>query len=208
MEKLKNYVNYKVFYSVVIVLVAINLFTLVIMWLNKPPHHDERFDGREMSDKDGRKKPPPPNEVGGFFTKELGWSKEQEEKFEEPRKRFFTAFQSLSDSINTQRKLLYAELFKEAQNNNQPKDTAAVKAITEKIGQYQQKIDQLRFDHFNEVAAICNDEQRQKFKKVLEEVFLKHPTPESGNGNGAPPPPPGDMPPKGELPPNGEPPPR
>lgn len=196
MEKLKNYVNYKVFYSVVIVLVAINLFTLAVMWLNRPPHHNERDYGREMTDKDARRKPPPPHEVGVFFTKELGWGKEQSDKFEEPRKRFFREFQSLSDSMSAQRKLLFAELFKQGQNNDKPKDSTAVKVITEKIGQYQQKIDKLRFDHFNEVAAICNDEQRLKFQKVLDEVFLKHPTPESRDGA----PPPGGMPPNGGPP--------
>lgn len=136
-----------------------NLLTLGILWFKKPDRPEKR--------------PPPPEHVAGFFKDELGWNEEQSLKFEDSRKRYFNESKVLMDSIGILRKELYEEIFSD--NSGERSNE-----ITDKISSIQKRIDMQRFEHFSEIEKICStEEQKDKLKDILMDVFLPMPTPEN-----------------------------
>ncbi|MBV6479112.1 MAG: hypothetical protein HGGPFJEG_01873 [Ignavibacteria bacterium] len=159
-----SFVKIKVFIWVVIILVILNLLTLGLVWFGKSP---------------GDRRPPPPHpphpeHVVEFFSKELGWNKDQTQSFKEISLKFFNESENIIDSINGYRKILFENV------SNQELTGISPDSITQKIGNLQSRIDSLRFYHFREIEAICNStEQKEKFKKLLLEFFLPMPLPEN-----------------------------
>ena len=164
-----KYVKYKVFLWIVTVLIALNLLTLALIWFGKPEQRHDKF-------------PPPPEHVAGFFKNELGWSKEQSDKFEQIREKYFNESKVLIDSVIFLRK----ELFKLISEG--PSENEKASGISKNIGELQSKIDLQRYGHFRDIQNICDTpEQKKKFQEILMEVFLPHPVPE-GMRPGPPPP--------------------
>jgi len=155
-----KFVKYKVFLWIVAILITLNLLTLALIWFGKPA-------------KDGKRPPPPPEFLAGFFKNELGWNEAQTQKFDYLGKKYFQESKILIDSVLTFRK----ELFKLVAEGDSSNQNALLTA--EKIGQLQTRIDMQRYEHFKEIENICDtEEQKKKFNEILMDVFLPMPVPE------------------------------
>jgi len=142
----------------IIILVALNVFTLSSIWLTKlfrpdPFHltfHEER-------------RPP----VDNFIERELDLSKDQIRKFEESRERHKIQSKALNDVIFVKKEKLIYELFiSEA-------DSVEIKKISEEIGIMQTELEMQNNSHILELKSICNPEQQEKLKFLFNEMLEK-----------------------------------
>ena len=176
---MEKYVKVKIFYWVVIVLAVINLGTLAIIWFDKP----QMPDFREKPFKNGG--PPPGHNLTDFFKERLDWSDEQAQKFKPLTEAYERESSILFDSIRQVRKQMFDEIFTDGSKRD---------SLINKITELQRRIDIQRYNHFKDISDICTPEQKEKFKDVINEVFVPMRTPESddrGHRKG----PPGGMPP-------------
>lgn len=142
----------------IIILVALNVFTLSTIWLTKLfrpdplPHtfHEER-------------RPP----VDNFIEKELNLSEDQIIKFEENRKKHMQQTKALHDAIFFKKEKLINELFI-------PKvDSLEIRKLSEEIGMMQTAIEMQNNSHILELKSICNPEQQEKLKFIFNEMLEK-----------------------------------
>lgn len=82
---------------------------------------------------------------------------------------------------------------------------AKLDTLASTIAKAEKSIDMLTYQHFKQVRALCNDEQKLKFDNIIKQV-MRMMAPGGGRPQGPPPPrgPGGELPP----PPGGQPPPQ
>lgn len=175
----------KSLYILVGVLLLVNVATLGFIWYTTIKVRTEQVIP-----------PGPENEKSGLAS-ELNFSKEQIQKFEVLKKEHHTGV----ENVLVQTKELKDQLFDCIKTG----DDAKAKELATKIADNNKTLELLTYEHFKEVRKICNDEQKEKFDRILKQLVrgieLQNPP---GNR-----PPPGDRPPRGDRPPPGEePPPR
>jgi len=170
----------KSLYILVGVLLLINIATLGFIWYttikNRP--------GQPFN-------PPRPDNKGSFLANELGFTGEQSQKFEVLK----TEHRRGVENILGQAKEFKDGLFDCIKTG----DDVKAKEFAGKIAENQRTLDLLTYEHFKEVRKICNNEQKDKFDRILKELIrgidAQAPPP-----NGPPPedrpPPPGDRPPR------------
>jgi periplasmic protein CpxP/Spy len=107
----------------------------------------------------------------GLMQKELNLSKEQIENFEKARVASFEKSKKLLDRMNE----LKEKLSKEIVNDNM--DSTVVTSLIQEIGSTHAKLESLRFDHFKDLLSLCNKEQKEKFKPILEKLVGAMPMP-------------------------------
>jgi len=159
----------------VIILVALNVFTLSTIWLTKLfrpdpfPHtfHEER-------------RPP----VDNFFKKELNFSEDQIQKFEESREKHAIQSLALYSMLFLKKEKLVNELFVH------DVDSIMILKLSEEIGMMQTELEMKNNAHILELKSICNHEQQEKLKLIFNEM-LENSRPDRHK----PPPPPPHHPP-------------
>lgn len=138
----------------IIFLVVVNIITISTMWF---------YLTKESGPKplDQLKRPQGSMEL---IQKELNLSKEQAENFEKARVASFEKSKNLLDKMNE----LKEKLSKELVDDN--RDSTIVTSLIQEIGSTHAKLERLRFDHFKELLSLCNKEQKDKFKPILEKL--------------------------------------
>lgn len=142
------------FYKIVIVVLFImNLTTLYFLWdsSRRPPHHKRR-DLVEMLDLKGSAK----TKVAQLQT----------EHFE------------IKDSLVERGRELHEYLFRSF--NDPSKDSIAIKKIINDIVENQRETEQMTFDYFKKVNALCTPDQQEELQELIHDVIRKE---------GGPPPP-------------------
>jgi protein CpxP len=179
----------------VLLLVLCNIALLLAIWI-KP--HSETGPGpmRGETPRD-------------FVVRSLKFNAGQTTQYDAMVKDHQQAMRQLRHEAMDYRQLLFANLANESKSGNTPDSLARL------IANNQQQIELVTYRHFAQVRAICTDEQKQEFDKIIGDVIKKM------NGGMRPPddrrgpppeghgPPPGGQgpPPDGQGPPGGPPPP-
>lgn len=147
----------KVLTGLVVVLLLINITTIASIW--------QMVDFKHLSLKG--QKPHGPKE---FIIAKLGLDEEQQKVFEELRKEHFAEMRTLQEVIKVDKEAMY-----EAMKENTP-DTAQTFAHIARIMQHEERLERITFEHFRKVRAMCNDEQKQHFDVIIDEVMrmIKH----------------------------------
>ena len=158
---------------VIVFLLLINLGTISFMWFNKP-HHNDR--------------------VGGFFEKELQFTPKQVSLFEGLKEEH----RSKMDVLKEESKKLHDAYFDLLKNPSV--DPTSVTQKASEIAKVKEKEELVTFYHFQKVRAICDDNQKIKFDKIIKEAARmmappKGPRegqgqPRGSRGDDGPPPPP------------------
>lgn len=141
----------KVFYTAITVLLLANIFTLIFFWLHQ--FHS--------------KLPMPPEEHGkgpeAFLIKELSLDSTQILQYRtlklEHRKNANNtqqAIQSLKDS-----------LFNQFNTNN----NALKQHLLQQLGKKEIEMNETLFNHFKQLRALCNDEQKKKFDTIIKKAI-------------------------------------
>lgn len=128
---------------IIALLLLINISTVAFMWFIKPERRDD---------------------IGGFFNKELHFTKQQQQQFETLRDEHRKDRESLKEA-NKKAHDNYFNLLK-----NQTVDSVAIKNDIAEILKIKQKEELLTFNHFRKVRAICDDNQKKKFDEIINQA--------------------------------------
>jgi Spy/CpxP family protein refolding chaperone len=131
----------------VICLVLINLGTLAIMlFREKPPRPDHSFRG------EGPRK---------IIIERLHFDEEQQKQYEI----IIKEHQTKTQELNKRSRELHDELYSLLIENTIDKTKSNI--IIQNIAENQKAIDNLNFDHFQKIKAICKNEQIENFNGLV-----------------------------------------
>jgi protein CpxP len=143
----------KVLTIVIIGLLVLNFGTLAFLWFHRP--QKQLMEYREI-----RKTPSP----RGFLEGQLNFSEKQKDEAMKLREEHMKTMTALQDSLHSLKNTLF-DLIAVT-----PTDTPRVNAVVQAIGAEQQQIELSTFYHFQKIRALCDDNQKQKFDKIMKEV--------------------------------------
>ncbi len=160
---------------ITIILLLANIVTLAILWSNRG----------EQSATAGTPAQPPVQPFE-FISRELKLDQQQQDAYKKLRDQHQAIQRVMQDSIRKAKNEFY-ELLRQPQLPD-----SAIKAAGKKANDLVAEMDMITFKHFQQVRAICNTDQQQKFDEIIQEVLHRMGGPKRGPG-----PPPGEMPPHG-----------
>lgn len=131
---------------IIVILVILNLSTLTALWLDKSPgiKRVERTGVRHRHFIEGR----------------LNLSEEQATEYRKLRMEFFENARPYFENIRKNKSRLY-QMLKTGENDHR------VQALADSIGQLQTGLELLTFNHFQEVRALANPEQKAAFDSLM-----------------------------------------
>lgn len=140
--------NSKAIGVVVIVLALMNVALLAFIWFGH--QHNQRLI----------------NGGGGLtvLTEKLGLSISQEEQLEKLRQEHFRRMEPLRRESRESRDRLHS-LWADGGTQEQ------VDSLSSRIGEIQAQIESNTFQHFSEIRAICNPEQKKIFDQIIKDVL-------------------------------------
>jgi len=116
----------------------------------------------------------PRNNPQQFIVKELNFNADQMQEFKGIGKNH----RERMIQLNQEQKQLKDQLFsKISENNINPLE---IERISSLIGENNKNKDLEVFNHFRAIQGICNDPQKQKFKKIVMDALHKGPAPRRG----------------------------
>jgi protein CpxP len=168
--------NTKLLKAIVLILLLVNTATISFLWITKPPRPNKQDNAKE------------------FLSNELSFDAKQQEQLEDLRTNFFESREELRKEINDKTDAYFALL------QNPKIDSATVKKAAKEIIAIKEKEELAVFYHFQKVRALCTDNQKQKFDKIIMEAArMMGPNQREGHGppprceRHDPPPPPSSM---------------
>lgn len=138
----------KVLSILVILLVCINLATIASVWVLRPAIHGG-FGAQSPKE---------------YIISKLNLTDEQIDAFELLRKSHFDNIQKLRNQIRTEKEEMYAGL--RVKGNEQEAYAHLAKVIA-----FEEQAEKLTFEHFRQVRELCNDEQKQHFDAIINQVI-------------------------------------
>lgn len=174
----------------IIGLFILNLATLGYLWFSRP---HGLLQPRNMN--------PRMEQRGGFLEEQLNLNDNQRDEFLKLKEEHHKLAEPLQDSIHILKDRMF-DIISSGQA-----DTLKAGEIARSIGECQKQLELVAFNHFSKMRGICDDNQKQKFDKVMKNVMMMVGPGEMRMG---PPmdrehgmPPPRDMQPQQETPPPG-----
>lgn len=134
----------------VIGLLLINLATLALIFFKQGPQHPDRPPRGE-----GPKK---------IIIERLHFDAEQQKQYE----LIITDHRSKMQQLNKNSRQLHDELYSLLTNNTV--NTVKADSIILTISQNQKALDNLNFDHFQKIKAICKDKQLEDFNALVQDL--------------------------------------
>jgi hypothetical protein len=107
-----------------------------------------------------------PRDEGGpaaFIIKELGFDENQVGQFNDLKSEHQDQMREIQDSMRIQRDM-FPDLIVEG-------DAKKADSVSTEIGKLQKRIEYCTFEHFVKVRALCNDEQKKKFKNIIKDIL-------------------------------------
>jgi len=153
--------NKRFLWIIILALLILNLASLATIWV------------REWDDKSSRARESiPPIARDHFLKRQLNFSAEQQTKFDTLFSKHRNQLELKADEIRSLREELMNLM-------RSQEFTSESEAIVRRIGERQSELEILNYNHFKEVMAICNDEQKQIFIETLKRAVGPH----RGKGN-------------------------
>ncbi len=129
------------------------------------------YDYLGKPDRDG-----PRNNPEQFIVKELNFNSDQMQEFKEIGKNHRERMMRLDQ----EKKQLKDQLFSKISEKNV--NPLEIERISSLIGENNKNKDLEVFNHFRAIQEICNDPQKQKFKKIVMDALHKNSPPRNGGG--------------------------
>jgi periplasmic protein CpxP/Spy len=154
----------RIFTWLLALLLLANAVTLVFFWIGRPKDQVNKGNPKD------------------FLVKELNFDDRQQKQFEELRQDHRRKTEALREKVKVAKDDMF-ELIKEPETPDSSKQLAArrVSLLTEEI-------DVNTLNHFQQVRALCNEEQRQKFDGIIRQLtrMMGNQRPGRPNGPGGP----------------------
>ncbi|MCK4761303.1 MAG: periplasmic heavy metal sensor [Candidatus Aminicenantes bacterium] len=173
----------------IVILIIMNLALLATIWYPRinPPKKETAQPkaaikkNRSPRDKDNRLERRA--RIAGFLEKELGFSREQVDKFFRLREEHFQRSEELRRQIDDLRKEMMDQLLAEKPG------TARVEKLAAAMGQKMAAHEKAVFNHFVDLMAVCNAEQQVKYRALLRDILRQLAPPEERRPGEQQPPP-------------------
>jgi protein CpxP len=136
---------------IIIFLLVLNLGTLIFLFLGR------KHGGHHPHEKGNHEGP------ANFIIEELKFDEKQQVQFEDLKKEHQNQMRSMEDSMRTQRDLLPDVII--------AGDDSKADSIASNISRYQKQIEIYTYQHFVKVFRMCNDEQKKKFKNIIDDIL-------------------------------------
>ncbi len=144
--------NKRFLWIIILILLILNIASLTTIWLR--PWESGVRETREFRR---------PGAKDHFLNKRLNFTPEQQAQFEKLLKKHRNALDTKVIEISSLREELMGMM------RNQEFTTESEK-IVQTIGQKQSELELINYNHFKEIMAICNDEQKQVFLETMMRV--------------------------------------
>ena len=158
---MKILTNIKSLRIIILVLLILNIASLSTIWLKT--RHSRFPDGREFRRQVAK---------DHFLNKRLNFTPEQQGQFDELLSKHREALDLKVTEIRSLRKELMGMM------RNQEFSLRS-EEIVQRIGQKQSELELINYNHFKEIMAICDEEQKQVFTEIMMRVV----GPNRGIGN-------------------------
>lgn len=155
--------NNKFTFWVLIILILLNIFSLSALFIKQEKIADPLRDGNLPGIK-----PLPFDRIEHFMKKEIGLSDAQIDSFRITREKHMKAMQHLNMEIHKRKKQLMDGAFDDSM------DEEKSKVLLQEIGEYQHEIEEISLKHLLEMSRICEPNQKERLKHLLEEAMVKH----------------------------------
>ncbi|MEO8860835.1 MAG: hypothetical protein ABI358_05395 [Ginsengibacter sp.] len=140
--------------SIIIFLLITNIAMLIFfLALNNPAQ-------KNLSTRDQ-------NGMSGMLQKEVGFSKDQLDKYQSLRKEDLDSIHSLFDGLRKTKMSFYSLIYSSNVSDSSVKNAANLAA------EKQKSLDLKMFTHFKMVRNICTPEQLEKFDSTIKKVFIR-----------------------------------
>jgi Spy/CpxP family protein refolding chaperone len=150
--------KYKLVLSGFIIMVILNIAVLVSIWIMRPPFFHPH-------------PPPPPKApppVEHLFKQQLNLNKKQRKIFIRLRNRQISRSKKIIRDIQKKRGQLINLL-----KTNQA-DSSKVDSLILLMGKDQMQLESNVFNHFKQIRALCNPQQKKVFDHIIQRVFLQY----------------------------------
>lgn len=142
----------KLLTGLVILLLLINIGTIAGIWKLIDPSTLKLM-------------PAPPIGAKEFIITKLDLNEEQQKVFEQLREEHFEEMKKLQANISNEKEAMYNML------KSENPDTTLTFIHIAKVMQNEERLERITFEHFRKVRAICNDEQKQHFDVILDQIM-------------------------------------
>ncbi len=163
---------------VIVLLVILNLATILMLWLNRPP--------QPMLQREQRRPEQEKMHIQQLLKDQLGFDETQTEQYLKLREEQHEQALLIQNEIQRIKKQMFDEVLKD--NPQTTLSDSLLKLSQEKMAD----LEQLTFRHFLDLKKLCKPGQQDKLKFLIGESFRQN-SPAGMNNDG--PPPPGDEPP-------------
>jgi len=148
--------NKRFLWIIILILLILNLASLATIWFNDWDNNVPRLrEPRRFEQRDH------------FLKNKLNFSPNQQAKFDSLLTNHRSELEIKADEIRTLREELMSKM--------RSQDLSAEsEEIVRAIGERQSELEILNYNHFKEVMAICNDEQKQIFIETIRRAVGPH----------------------------------
>jgi len=151
----------KILTVVIIGLLVLNFATLAFLWFRRSPGMHPQFLRQQMSGQmNGHMQGP-----RDFLMGQLNFTEKQKGDAVKLREEHMKTMTAIQDSIHSLKDKLF-DLIAVT-----PTDSPKVSALVQAIGDEQKQIELATFYHFQKIRALCDDNQKQKFDKLMKDVI-------------------------------------
>lgn len=154
----------KILTVAVVLLLIINIGILAFLWIDRVPKSPEKLPPVDrLHAPDGRPLVRPPGNPGPkeFLMRELNFNEQQRKEYEKLVDEHKNDMKNIRDKIRNNKEKLWDLFLKHDVDSND------AEAIATEIGAGQKETEMVTFRHFQKVKDLCNDEQKEKFDKVI-----------------------------------------
>lgn len=160
------------------VLVCLNLLLLGTLWwgqIHRAPEQDVEGKGP------GHRY----QAMTRFLERELDLNAQQVEQLDALFEQHVSQMSLVMQDMHAYRQDMHRAVFAEDANSTQ------LAELSEKIGEKQAEVERLRFQHYRDMASLCDPQQRERLQGLVGEILLRAGPPGSGPAfgrRGGPPP--------------------
>lgn len=166
---------------VVVVLVIMNVGTLFMLWIGKPPHPPRKGGMVPPGQEQAR--------LEQLLKVELGFDERQVKQYLKLRHDHHQQAQMLHKDISELKRQMFDQVFQD-----EPRPVLS-DSLLKLVQSKQADLEEITFQHFLDLKKLCKPEQQNKLKLLLDEFFSKNMPPGMKQDKRPPPPPDGKGPP-------------